>query len=403
MARFLFLTWNGAGNQPPAVAIANALKIRGHKITFAGYENQAGYFAEHNFPFVILERSARKWRDENRERMFAVKLEAVWASFDHLDDVPKLMTREHCDAVFIDCLMFGALAAAEKFKLPAATLVHSAPGALMPPKGKFETLLLGAVNQVRTQAGLVAVKTLWEAWAQFPALSNSIRQLDPLASQAPRSFDYFGPMLVDRVSLSEGIAPWLSRDNRPLVLVSFSTGPYWDQTSRILRTLEALSHCNCRAIVTAGPVEIDPKIVPDNAVVVSRAPHEKILSMAALTITHAGHGTVINSLKYGVPLLCLPNPVADQPILASQIEALGCGASLDGDNATPAEIQAAVDHLLSDRSFTANARALAETIYRSRGVSAAASQLETLVSHETAISSAANRDDGEPAMSAIGT
>jgi UDP:flavonoid glycosyltransferase YjiC (YdhE family) len=389
MARFLFLTWNGAGNQPPAVAIANALKDRGHKITFAGYENQKDYFEERDFHFVLLERSARKWRDENRELMFAVKSEAVWASSDHLDDVPQLMARERCDAVVVDCLMFGALAAAEKFKLPAATLVHSAPGALMPPNGQFETLLLHAVNQVRMQAGLAAVKTLWQAWAQFPALSNSIRQLDPLASQAPPSFHYFGPMLSDRVSLSEGKAPWLRADDRPLVLVSFSTGPYWDQTSRVLRTLEALSRCNCRAIITAGPVEIDPNIVPDKAVVVSRAPHDEILPMAALTITHAGHGTVITSLKYGVPLLCLPNPVADQPILASQVEAIGCGLSLDGDNATPAEIKAAVDRLLNDRSFTANARTLAETISHSPGVAAAASQLETLLSHETAISGAA--------------
>ena len=389
MAKFLFLTWNGAGNQPPAVAIANALKNRGHKVTFAGYGNQEGYFAERELHFVLLERSAGKWRDENRERMFAVKSEAVWASSDHLDDVPQLMARERCDAVIVDCLMFGALAAAEKFKLPAAVLVHSAPGALMPPNGQFETLLLDAVNQVRMQASLAAVKTLWQAWARFPALSNSIRQLDPLASQAPRSFHYFGPMLSDRVSLSDGKAPWLSTDDRPLVLVSFSTGPYWDQTSRILRTLEALSQCNCRAIVTAGPVEIDPKIVPDNAVVVSRAPHDEILPMAALTITHAGHGTVTSSLKYGVPLLCLPNPVADQPILARQIEALGCGASLDGDNATPAEIKAAVDRLLDDRSFTANARTLAETISRSPGAAAAASQLETLLSHETPVSRAA--------------
>jgi MGT family glycosyltransferase len=388
MARFLFLTWNGAGNQPPAVAIANALKSRGHKITFAGYENQRSYFSERHFNFVLLERSARKWRDENRERMFAVKSEAVWASSDHLDDVPQLMARERCDAVIVDCLMFGALAAAEKFKLPAAALVHSAPGALMPPNGQFETLLLDAVNQVRMQAGLAAVKNLWEAWARFPALSNSIRQLDPLTSRAPQSFHYFGPMF-DPGSPSEWKAPWLKADSRPLVLVSFSTGPYWDQSSRILRTLKALSGSNCHAIVTAGPVEIDPKIVPDNAIVVGYAPHDEVLPMTALTVTHAGHGTVITSLKYGVPLLCLPNPVADQPILASQIEALGCGASLDGDNATPAEIKAAFDRLLNDRSFTANARTLAETISRSPGVSAAASQLETLFSHQTAISSAA--------------
>ena len=31
MRRFLFLTWNGAGNQPPAIAIAQALRARGHE------------------------------------------------------------------------------------------------------------------------------------------------------------------------------------------------------------------------------------------------------------------------------------------------------------------------------------------------------------------------------------
>jgi UDP:flavonoid glycosyltransferase YjiC (YdhE family) len=387
MARFLFLTWDGAGNQPPTVAIAQALESRGHNITFAGYENQRNYFSERGFRFTLLERSARKWREENRERMFAVKLEAVWASAEHLEDVPQLMARERCDAVIVDCLMFGALAAAEKFELPAAALVHSAPGALMPPNGQFETLLLDAVNQVRMQAGLAPVKNLWEAWTRFPVVSNSVRQLDPLASLAPQSFHYFGPM-SGSASPSEWKAPWLRADSRPLVLVSFSTGPYWDQTSRILRTLEALSRCDCRAIVTAGPVEIDPKTVPENAVIVSRAPHDEILPMAALTITHAGHGTVIGSLKYGVPLLCLPNPVADQPILASQVEALGCGLSLDGDNATSTQIKAAVDHLLNDPAYTVNARAMAATISHSPGVSSAASELETVLRREAAISGA---------------
>jgi len=388
MSRFLFLTWNGAGNQSPALALAQALKCRGHEIIFAGYENQRSYFTRSDFPFVALERSAAKWRDENRERMFAVKLETVWASSDHLNDVPQLIVRERCDGVVVDCLMFGALAAVEKYQLPAVALVHSAPGALMPPKGQFETLLLDPVNQVRMQAGLSIVKTLWEAWARFPAFSNSICQLDPLASQAPQSFRYFGPM-TELISPSGWKSPWSSTDSRPLVLASFSTGPYWDQTSRVLRTLEALSRCDCRALVTAGPAEIDPVIVPDNAIVAGRVPHNEILPMAALTVTHAGHGTVITSLKYGVPLLCLPNPVADQPILASQVETLGCGVSLDGEHATPAEIKGAVDRLLNDPSYAANARVLAEAVSQSPGVSSAATELETLLGQQTAISDVA--------------
>src|SRR5215831_12881254 len=64
MARFLFLSWNGAGNQPPAVGIAQALAKRGHAVTFAGYENQRGYFTTRGFRFVLLERASAAWRDE---------------------------------------------------------------------------------------------------------------------------------------------------------------------------------------------------------------------------------------------------------------------------------------------------------------------------------------------------
>ncbi len=376
MARILFLTWNGAGNQPPAVALAQALKSRGHKIIFAGYQNQKNYFAERDLPFLVLEHSAAKWRDDNRERMFAIKLEAVWASFDHLKDLQQLVKHQHCDAMVIDCLMFGALAAAEKLQLRAIALVHSAPGALMPPEGQFESLLLEPVNKVRMRAGLPSLRTLWDAWARFPAFSNSIRELDPLASQAPQSFRYFGAM-AELVGSSAWKSPWSSTDDRPLILASFSTGPYWDQTSRISRTLEALSQSDCRVLVTAGSV--DATMIPENAVVVGRVPHDQILPKASLTVTHAGHGTVIASLKHGVPLLCLPNPVADQPILAKQVEELGCGLSLNGENATPTEIKEAVNRLLTDPSYAANAGVIAETISESPGVSSAASELETLL------------------------
>lgn len=375
MAGYLILSWNGAGNQPPAVGIAQALKKRGHKVTFAGYENQRRYFTARGFRFVLLERSSAAWRDEPPERMFAVKLRTAWASSEHLDDIPRLISRERCDILLVDCLMFGALAAAEKVRVPTFVLVHSAPGALMPPKGQFEGLLCGAVNALRIEAGLPALANLWDAWGRFPALCNSIRELDPLASQAPESVLYLGPIL-EQTPPSGWTSLWQPEDTRPLVLVSFSTGPYWDQSSRVQRTLQALARHHCRTLVTARCVEIAPAAVPANATIVGRIPHDEILPDAAVTVTHAGHGTVTASLRHGVPLLCLPNPVADQPILAAQVEALGAGRALNGDDATPAEISAAMEQLLTDRSYTANARLLAGAISAAPGMPAAVEQLE---------------------------
>lgn len=377
MQRFLFLTWNGAGNQPPAVAIAQVLKKRGHEITFAGYENQRGYFAERSFRFVALGRSSAAWRDEPPERMFAVKLQTAWSSSDHFFDLPRLISEEKSDAVVIDCLMFGALAAAERERIPVATLIHSAPGALMPPRGRFESRILGSVNSLRARAGLPEVGSLWEAWGRYPSLSNSIRQLDPLAEQAPAAFSYLGPM-AEELPHSGWEAPWATSDHRPLILVSFSTGPYWDQTSRILRTLDAIRGRNIRALVTAGSIEIGPEIMPDNAVIVGRVPHDEILPQVTVTVTHAGHGTVTASLKHGVPLLCLPNLAGDQPILASQVQNIGCGLSLDGDGATSREIGEAMDRVIEEQSFAAQARSLASAISQAPGAAAAANKLEQL-------------------------
>jgi MGT family glycosyltransferase len=201
--------------------------------------------------------------------------------------------------------------------------------------------------------------------------------LDPLAAQAPASFSYLGP-LVEELPSSNWKSPWAANDRRPLILVSFSTGPYWNQTSRILRTLDAMRGRECRVLVTTGSTEVDPGFVPSNAVIVRRVPHDEILPHAAATVTHAGHGTVMASLKHGVPLLCLPNPVADQPILAAQVRDLRCGLSLDGDNAMPCEITRAIDRLISVPSYAANARALADAISKSPGTSAAVSRLEEL-------------------------
>ena len=376
MARVLFLTWDGAGNQPPAAALAAALNRQGHTVVFAGNEHQRHYFAKRGFAFVLLRRAAGRWRQEAQECMFAVKREAVWACSEHIDDVPQLMAQENCGAVVIDCLMFGALAAAEKLRLPAAAFIHSAPGALMPPGGPFEAQLFAAVNQLREESGLSSLRSLWEAWAPFPAISNSIRALDPFASRAPRSFQYCGPMPEQEPARAKWTSFWPSADGRPLVLVSFSTGPYWDQSPRILKTLHALADGPYRVLVTAGQARIDPAMVSSNAVVVERAPHDDILPNAALTITHAGHGTVLASLSHGVPLLCLPNPVADQPILAQQVEALGCGLSLE-DAVAPAAIKSAVERMLHDRSFEMKCLSLAKQIAETPGVSFAVSYLES--------------------------
>ncbi len=44
MTRFAFVTWDGGGNLPPAIGIAQELAARGHSVRFLGYETQRAAF-----------------------------------------------------------------------------------------------------------------------------------------------------------------------------------------------------------------------------------------------------------------------------------------------------------------------------------------------------------------------
>ena len=379
MPRFTFLTWSGAGNQAPAIGSAQSLRERGYQVMFAGYEIQRELFAARGFHFTPLKTASRGWRDEPAENMVDILVECVWASHQHLADVEQVISDSRPDVMVVDCLMFGALAALENLDVPTAVLVHSAPGALLPPGGGLESALLDPVNRVRAAAGRPYVGRLWAAWERFPTFSNSIRRLDRLAAQVPASFGYVGP-IAERIAPSDWHAPWHPSDPRPLVLVSFSTWSHWDQTSRIRRTLEALAGRDYRVLVTSAGTNPESFRLPDNAAMVDHVPHAQVLPYASATITHAGHGTIMTSLAHGVPLVCLPNRGADQPSLARQVASLGVGHALDGDAATPKEIAEAVDQILSKSSYRAAAGRIAAEIAVTPGVKAVVRGLEQIAS-----------------------
>jgi len=379
MARYLFITWNGSGNQNPTLGVAQALSACGHDIAFAGYASQRERITRHGFRFTVLEKANAMLHQATGGDFIATTLSGVWVTAAHLDDVPDAAARETPDVLVVDCLLFGALAAAELHHLPAVVLVHSAPGLQVPPQGPFEQLVLrDPVNRLRAAAGLAPVATMWDNWAHFPTLCASLPLLDPLAALVPEAFTYVGP-LQETVPPSGWHAPWPVDDSRPLVLVNYSAAPAWDQTSRLQRTLDGLANEPVRVLVTAETTDSSHLAVPANAVVVPFVPHAEILPQTAVTVTHAGHGTVTAALAHGVPLVCLPNVTSDQPALAAQVAALGAGIALDGDTASPAAIGRAVITTLTDSSFTSAARRLAGAIDAAQASKTAATWLEAHV------------------------
>ena len=57
MGRILFVTWDGGGNVPPVLALADRLRSRGHAVRAMGSACLAERFAERDVPYVARGRA----------------------------------------------------------------------------------------------------------------------------------------------------------------------------------------------------------------------------------------------------------------------------------------------------------------------------------------------------------
>jgi MGT family glycosyltransferase len=375
MARIAFATWDGGGNVPPAIGIAQELKRRGHDVHFFGYESQRERIEARGFEFSAFG-STGGFRATGLppDRRIAELLRHVWTCPEHLEDIPAALARHPADLLVVDFMLQGVLAAHERVDTPLAALVHSAVAGLVPPpEAPIGAHWLSACNDMRGSRGLPPVSRLSDSWNGVLTLVTTIPELDPaFAARAPLT-RYVGP-IFEQFSPEEWESPWDTRDERPLVLVSFSTTGFWDQSNRIRNTLAALADEPVRVWVSASnPTALG--VSTSNSVVRDFVPHALVLPHAAATVTHCGHGTVTASLAHGIPVVGLPNLAADQPFLAKRIEQLGAGLALDGD-AEPSAIRAAVREVISRPSHAAAARELAASIRASPGPAGAASEIE---------------------------
>ena len=383
MTRFAFATWDGGGNVPPAIGIAQELASRGHHVEFVGYEVQRRGFEQSGFAFSALRRSGDFdiYGGADPAQRLPGLIRHVWACDEHLEDIRDAVEETATDVLVIDFSMNGALAAATQLTIPAAVLAHSTiAGLVPPPESPMGSARLTATNQLRERIGLPAMGRLNDGWLGYLTLVTTITELDPAAADAGPEVHYLGP-ISERVPDQTWDSPWDPDDDRPLVVVSFSTTGLWDQTGRLRNTLDALAEEPVRVLASA-PQGWQDEAVPANASVRGFVPHSVVLPRAAITVTHAGHGTVTASLAHGVPLLALPNPAADQPFLAATLERLGAGLALDAGSG-PEAIRTAVGALLKQPSFAAAARSLGDRIRAMPGARGAAEHLERLVAAQS--------------------
>lgn len=122
----------------------------------------------------------------------------------------------------------------------------------------------------------------------------------------------------------------------------------------------------------------------------SHVSHIGVLPHTKLVVTHAGMGTVMASLTFGVPMLCFPME-RDQFANAERVEALEAGLALDLD-ATEAEIALAIGEVSTQEQIRVGCRKMSEVVALYGGGERAVRELGSLLS-DCAFASPASRQD----------
>jgi UDP:flavonoid glycosyltransferase YjiC (YdhE family) len=381
----LLFGWDGGGNVPPLVALGKHLVARGHEVRMVGAETMAERAGAAGIDFTPFVRTS-SWTArpghalEDEMDDFATHLLGPELGEELLGAVDA----SRPDVLVVDCMAGGALSVAEYLALPTAVLVHlrarfhydSAGGSSVASQAAKE-----ALNRQRSRIGLPPLALEQSLWAQLwdragRVFIASLPELEGPGHPLPAGFTYVGSVSdPDPEELPAEVAALVSQGGPPLVVTSLST-TYMHQEAQLATAAAALQ--GLRGVVTLGSgIAADELGGGDQLVVTRWASHERLLPHADVVVTHAGHGTVLAALAAGVPLVCMPMG-RDQHGNGEQVTRLGVGVCIE-PSADSARVRAAIDEVLEDSAYRANAKKLAASARQFGGGSVLADHIQSLV------------------------
>ena len=196
------------------------------------------------------------------------------------------------------------------------------------------------------------------------------------SSHWPQQFHHTGPF-HDGAGRIEVDFPWEQLTGEPLIYASMGT--LMNGLADVYRTIiaAAAQRKGVQLVLSIGD-QLDPEQIgplPNNTILVQRAPQLELLKRASVCITHAGLNTVLESLAQGVPQVAIPVTV-DQPGVAARIAEKKTGLFVPLKELNVSRLSLLLDHVLNDPIYRDNARYIQAKIAETDGLSKAADLLE---------------------------
>ena len=424
MAKFLIGVWPFQSHFFPLIAIAHALRARGHEVAFyTGTEAGAVVAGEgfRWFPFKQID-------DQHLDAMMFTR-RSTYASLkqplqfkvllrdwllgtlpQQVEDLTTVIAAWQPDIIVSETSMWGPILVLHETHAIPVAVFSTVVGCLLPGP---EAPLGGGMPRPRHWSARLFVPLLKAAGdllaADFRRIANEQRQrygLRPLAVSVteftgqmplylvpstpvfdyerhdlPPSVHYIGPCLWNK-SHHEPPPEWLGQLPHDQPWVHVTEGTMHTQEPLVLRAAaHGLANLPMQVIMTTGghrePVEMGLGTIAPNILVERWVAHSDLLPHTDVVVTTGGAGTVMTVLQAGVPLVVVPTEW-DKPQNARRVVDAGVGVRLAPRHCTPKRLREAVEHVLQEPAYRQNAQRLRAAFACYDGPTRAAELLEDL-------------------------
>jgi zeaxanthin glucosyltransferase len=421
MHRIGILSFSSPGHFYPLTALGRRLQSRGHEVVYfqvadlerpiraAGLEfRQIG---QEDFPPGSI-----RARDEELGRLKG--LAALQCALQGIRrkammlfrDAPSAIRDEGIDSLIVDQIEMAGGTVADHLGLPfvsaaAALPINldvSAPPVIFPWSHRVGvgarvrnrmgnavsewifSGILQTINQQRRAWGLRPAQDVDSLFSRLAQVAQLPAALELPGRRTPSHVHHTGPW-TDPAGRAPVDFPWSRLDPvRPLVYASMGTLQNGIlQTFRLIA--EACAGLDLQLVISLGGGQ-DPALLgdlPGDPVVVGYTPQLELIRRSALTISHGGLNTALESLAWGVPMVVLP-VAYDQPGVGARVEWSGVGRSIPVGRLTVDRLHDAVRTVLGNPAYRERAGRLRTSIEAADGLNRAADVIEEVFVGRTA-------------------
>ncbi len=421
MARIGIISPPVAGHLNPFIALALALRERGHEPVFVQMADAAPRVRRAGLDFVAIGAS------DHPEGSLAESLATLGglhgrAALRHVVQAVVRTTTMFCregidalraarvDALLVDQTEPVGAILADRLDVPCVTvcnalLVNREAGVPPPftawtPSDAWPSLLRNAIGyrasdfvlrpvhdvlqRQRASWGMRPWRTIEESFSTLAQVSQQPASFDFPRRSLPATFHYCGPFRHRAVD-DDPEFDFGRLDGRPLVYGSLGSlqGNRRDVFDGFA---DACTDLGVQLLLSHGGAlgEDDVRTLSSRAIVVRHAPQQAVLARAAAALTHAGLNTVLDALSQGVPMVAVPIAF-EQPAIAARVAWTGCGVVVPFGRLSPARVRQALATVLREPAWRAAAGRQRAAIADAGGVARAAAVAEQAVATGRAV------------------